>query len=77
MRTGVNTHPGTVKYILENYTWNDVISAFIYYNEGEDFDAREFVIDNPIDEIIEELIDKCEYRDDEVIDVIEKYRAGY
>lgn len=78
MRTGVNTHPGTLKFILENYTSDDVVNAFISYNEGnEDIDAKDFVIDTPLDEIIEALIDECEYRGDEVLDIMDKNRAAY
>ena len=81
METGWNSHEKQVKIILEMYTVNDVIYAFTeYMKETDTFNENElqdFVRDTPIQEIAGFLIEECERRGDDVLDILEQNRWPY
>jgi hypothetical protein len=65
-------------YILSNYLPDDIIGAFLEYNQDEDSDYLEKFIDqSTLAEVVDEFIRDCEERGDNVLEVIDDYIEGH
>jgi len=61
-------------YIMQNYITEDIIGAFIEYNEAEDPEwINEFIEQSTILEIVGELVDRCNENGENAIDFMNKY----
>jgi len=74
MKTQVFTNPQMVRYIEENYTFEDVINALMYYDTDTYYKEEEFLSQTTIEELIKTLIDVCYESGIDVIEVLETYK---
>ena len=64
----------TITYIMQNFLTEDIIGAFLEYNQEEDPEyLSEFVEQSTISEIVSELVDRCNENGESAIDILNKY----
>ena len=71
-----------IKQILKEYSINDIIYAFMEYFKDKDIfssteEVEDFVRDKHDFEIVGFLIEECERRGDDVLDILEQNRCPY
>ena len=65
---------GVYTYIMQNYITEDIVGAFLEYNQEEDPEyLKEFVEQATISEIVAEFVDNCIDNGESAIDVLNKY----
>ena len=64
----------TITYIMQNFLTEDIIGAFLEYNQEEDPEyLNEFVEQATISEIVKEFVANCVDNGESAIDVLNNY----
>ena len=70
----MKTEVSPITYIMQNYITEDIIGAFIEYNEAEDPEwINEFIEQSTILEVIKEFVGNCADNGENAVDVLNKY----
>ncbi len=70
----MKTEVSPITYIMQNFLTEDIMGAFIEYNDAEDPEwINEFIEQSTILEVVSELVDRCNENGESAIDFMNKY----
>jgi hypothetical protein len=70
----MKTEVSPITYIMQNFLTEDIMGAFIEYNDAEDPEwINEFIEQSTILEVVNEFVDNCNENGENAIDVLNNY----
>jgi len=74
MKTEVYINTKMNTYIMQNFLTEDIIGAFLEYNQKEDQEyLQNFIEQSTVLEVVKELVDNCVDNGESAIDVLNRY----